>query len=102
MIVPCKSEASFLHVYHLPGIDLKVWDFLKSWLYMGPLPSLKLALLLHKVGLVPRLMSTTVEWTNLFEPRNKVVYLIKLGFQSGVRFLIRCIFEHAQCPLVDF
>ena len=38
MIVPCKSEASFLHVYHLPGTDLKVWDFLKSWLYMGPLP----------------------------------------------------------------
>ena len=33
-----------------------------------------------------------MEWTNLFGPRNKVVYLNKLVFQSGIRFLIRCIF----------
>ena len=37
-----------------------------------------------------------------FGPSNKVVYLKKLVFQSGICFLIRCIFGHAQRPLVDF
>ena len=44
----------------------------------------------------------TFELMNLFGPSNKVVYIKKLVFRSGVRFLIRCIFEHAQRPLVDF
>ena len=43
-----------------------------------------------------------LEWTNLFGPSNKVVYIKKLVFPSGVRFLIRCIFGHAQRHLVDF
>ena len=43
-----------------------------------------------------------LEWTNVFWPSKKVVYIKKLIFETGVRFLIQCIFEHAQRPLVDF
>ena len=32
--------------------------------------------------------------------KSKVVYHKKLVFQSGVGFLIRCILDHAHCPLV--
>merc|ERR1711963_995591 len=48
----------------------------------------------HKKRQIPFL--GPLEWMNLFGPSNKVVYLKKLVFQSGVCFLIRCIFEHAS------
>ena len=40
--------------------------------------------------------------TNNFWLKGKVVHLKKLVFQSGVGFLIRCVFDDGQFPLVDF
>ena len=42
-----------------------------------------------------------LEWTNLFGPSNKVVYLKKLVFESGVRFSILLVLVDAILLSLD-
>ena len=69
-----------------------IWNVVNTWMQ-------------HFISMLSQRQSAffrSLEWSNHFGLKGKVVGIRKLVFQSGVSYLIRCILEHGQHPLVDF